>query len=154
MIFAGASTYAERWPRWRVESVRWTVLISAVIVITPIVAFLLWIVRARRDAPHAFWWLKSLLLMCAIGFLLPVLGVMNIVDRELGTRNIWTTAMFAGTLLLPAAAVLSFLFVIEAWRTGAGRWLRAYALIVALAALVISGYLSAWGMIAFRPWSF
>ena len=154
MIFAGASTYAERWPRWRVESVRWTVLISAVIVVTPITAFLLWIVRARRDAPHAFWWLKSLLLMCAIGFLLPVLGVMNIVDRELGTRNIWTTAMFAGTLLLPAAAVLSFLFVIEAWRTGAGRWLRAYALIVALAALVISGYLSAWGMIAFRPWSF
>jgi hypothetical protein len=79
---------------------------------------------------------------------------MNAHDRDLGTRNIWTAAMFAGSLLLPVAAVLSFLFVIEAWRAGAGRWLRAYALTVSLAALVISGYLSAWGMIAFRPWSF
>ncbi len=154
MILAGASTYAERWPRWRIESVRWTVLISAAIVVTPVVMLTPWLISglSRRNLEHA--WLKSLLLLCAIGFLLPVLGVMNVVDRDMGTRNIWTTAMFAGTLLLPAAAILSFLFVIEAWRTGAGRWLRAYALIVSLAALVISGYLSAWGMIAFRPWSF
>jgi CubicO group peptidase (beta-lactamase class C family) len=154
MIFAGASTYAERWPRWRIESVRWTVLASAVIVVTPLLAFLLWIVRARRAEPQGFWWLKSLLLLCAIAFILPIIGVMNVIDRELGTRNIWTTAMFAGTLLLPAAAILSFMCVIEAWRTGAGRWLRAYALTVSLAALILSGYLSAWGMIAFRPWSF
>jgi CubicO group peptidase (beta-lactamase class C family) len=154
MIFAGSSTYAERWPRWRIESVRWTVLISAAIVVTPLLAFVVWIVRARRAEPHGFWFLKSMLLLCAIAFALPIVGVMNVIDRELGTRNIWTTAMFAGTVLLPAGAILSFLFVVEAWRTGAGRWLRAYALVVSLAALVISGYLSAWGMLAFRPWSF
>jgi CubicO group peptidase (beta-lactamase class C family) len=154
MILAGANTYAERWPRWRIESVRWTVLASAVIVMTPLLALLLWIARARRAEPHGFWFLKAMLLLCAIAFVLPVIGIMNVVDRELGTRNIWTTAMFAGTVLMPAAAILSFLFVIEAWRTGAGRWLRAYALIVSVAALIISGYLSAWGMIAFRPWSF
>ena len=62
--------------------------------------------------------------------------------------------MFAGTVLMPAAAILSFLFTIDAWRSGAGRWLRSYALAVSIAALVISGYLSAWGMIGFRPWSF
>lgn len=154
MILTGASTYAERWPRWRIESVRWTVLISAAIVVTPVVMLIPWLIGglSGRNREHA--WLKGLLLLCAIGFLLPVLGVMNVVDREMGTRNLWTTAMFAGTLLLPAGAILSFLFVIEAWRTGAGRWLRAYALLVSLAALVISGYLSAWGMIAFRPWSF
>jgi hypothetical protein len=63
-------------------------------------------------------------------------------------------AMFAGSVLMPAAAILSFLFVIDAWRNGASGWLRAYSLIVSIAALVISGYLSAWGMLAFRPWSF
>ena len=38
--------------------------------------------------------------------------------------------------------------------SGAGKWLRAYALMVSLAALIVSGYLSAWGMLAFRPWSY
>lgn len=156
MIFAGASTYAERWPRWRIETVRWTVLVSAALIATPILMLIPWGVSAlsRRREPRASGWLKAMLVLCAIGLLLPVLGVMNVLDRDLGTRNIWTTAMFAGTLLLPAAAILSFLFLIEAWRSGASRWLRAYALVVSLAALVVSGYLSAWGMIAFRPWSF
>jgi CubicO group peptidase (beta-lactamase class C family) len=156
MIFAGASTYAERWPRWRIESVRWTVLASAVIVVTPLIMVIPWTISglSRRSAKREGGFLKSMLLLCAIAFMLPVIGVMNVVDRELGTRNIWTTAMFTGSVLLPVAAILSFLFVIEAWRTGAGRWLRAYALTVSVAALVISGYLSAWGMIAFRPWSF
>jgi hypothetical protein len=57
-------------------------------------------------------------------------------------------------VLMPAAAILSFLFVIDAWRGGAGALLRAYSLIVSIAALIISGYLSAWGMLAFRPWNF
>jgi CubicO group peptidase (beta-lactamase class C family) len=154
MIFAGASTYAERQPRWRIETVRWTVLASAAIVMTPLLAFLIWVARAKQAEPRGFWVLKAMLLLCAIAFLLPIIGVMNVIDRELGSRNIWTAAMFAGSVLLPAGAVLSFLFVIEAWRTGAGRWFRAYALAVSVAALVISGYLSAWGMLAFRPWSF
>ena len=53
-------------------------------------------------------------------------------------------------MLLPAAAILSFLFTIDAWRSGAGRWLRSYAMMVSLAALIVSGYLSAWGMIALQ----
>jgi hypothetical protein len=75
-------------------------------------------------------------------------------DIALGTRNPWTAAMFLGTVLVPAAAILSFLFTIDAWRNDAGRWLRAYALTVSIAALIVSGYLSSWGMIGFRPWSF
>lgn len=156
MILAGPSTYAERTPRWRVESVRWAVLLSAAIVVTPLIALIPWTISgfSRRGAKREGGFLKAMLLLCAIAFLLPVVGVMNVVDRELGTRNIWTLAMFAGTLLLPAAAILSFLFMVDAWRAGAGRWLRAYALVVSVAALIVSGYLSAWGMLAFRPWSF
>ena len=154
MVFAGPSTYAERQSRWRVESVRWPVLISAALVITPIAMLIPWVLRARRAEPFGFWWLKAVLVLCAIAFLLPVAGVMNVSDLALGTKNIWTAAMFTGTVLMPAAAILSFLFAVDAWRSGAGRWLRAYAFAVSIAALIISGYLSAWGMIGFRPWSF
>jgi CubicO group peptidase (beta-lactamase class C family) len=150
MILAGGSLYAERWPRWRIESVRWTVLASAAIVLTPLAMMAIWIFRRG----NGFWALKLFLLLCAIALVLPVIGVMNVGDNELGTRNVWTAAMFAGSLLMPAAAILAFLFTIDAWRNDAGRWLRTYALIVSIAALVVSGYLSAWGMIGFRPWSF
>jgi hypothetical protein len=92
--------------------------------------------------------------LCAMALILPAAGVMNVGDSELGTRNLWTMAMFAGSVLLPAAAIVSFLLTIDAWRGNAGRWLRGYALLVSVAALIVSGYLSAWGMLAFRPWSF
>lgn len=149
-IFAGASSYAQKRSRWRIESVRWAVLISAGLVVTPLAVALLWI-YARRSG---YWLLKLFLLLCAVAFVLPVAGILNVNDLTLGTKNVWTTAMFAGTVLMPAAAILSFLFTIDAWRSGAGRALRAYALSVSIAALVISGYLSSWGMIGFMPWRF
>jgi CubicO group peptidase (beta-lactamase class C family) len=154
MVMAGASRYAERISRWRVESVRWPVLISAAIVLTPLLMLIIWIVHARRAEPAGFWWMKTFLLLCAIAFVLPVIGVMNVSDRELGTFNLWTAAMFSGSVLMPAAALLSFMFTIDAWRREAGRWLTSYAMIVSVAALIVSGYLSAWGMIGFRPWNF
>ena len=154
MVMTGASRYAERQPRWRIETVRWAVIISAAIVLTPILFTLIWIIHARRAEPAGFWWLKIFLLLCAAALILPAAGMMNVRDYERGTRNLWTVAMFTGSVLLPAAAIGSFLLALDAWRNGAGRWLRSYALLVSIAALIVSGYLSAWGMIAFRPWSY
>ena len=108
----------------------------------------------REGSSPGFWTLKGSLVLCAIAFLLPVLGIMNSTGMILGTRNVWTAAMFAGTVLMPVAAILSFLLAIDSWRGGAAAWLRAYAMTVSIAALIISGYLSAFGMIGFRPWSF
>ena len=160
-ILAGGMTYAQQRPRWRIESVRWAVLISAALVVTPLAAMLLWVIQglSRRSAQReggypGFWWLRFFLLLCAVAFVLPAIGVLNVTDLSLGTRNLWTTAIFAGTVLMPVAAILSFLFTIDAWRDDAGRGLRAYALTVSIAALVVSAYLSSWGMIGFMPWNF
>jgi hypothetical protein len=150
-VFAGGSSYAEKRSRLPVELLRWAVLISAGLVVTPLAVMLLWIAYARTSG---FWWLKAFLLLCAIAFALPVIGILNVDDQTLGTHNVWTTAMFAGTILMPAAAILSLLFTVDAWRKHAGRSLRAYALAVSIAALVLSGYLSSWGMIGFMPWNF
>jgi hypothetical protein len=144
MVMAGASRYAERQSRWRVESVRWPVLVSAAIVLTPLVMLLPGPSAVSR-APAARRrtirllvdeGLSAALRDCA---LLPYIGVMYVSDVTLGTFNVWTAAMFAGSALLPAAAILSFLFTIDAWRRDAGRWLRGYAMLVSVAALVVSG---------------
>jgi hypothetical protein len=154
MVLTGGVFYAERKPRWRVESVRWPVLVSLALVITPLLMLIPWIVHARRAEPKGFWWLKFWLLCCSIGLLLPVVGYLSASGVDLGTRNLRTAAIFAGTILFPAAAILSFLFTVDACMSAAGKWLRAYALMVSVAALIVSGYLSAWGMLAFRPWSY
>ncbi|MEO7133428.1 MAG: serine hydrolase domain-containing protein, partial [Vicinamibacterales bacterium] len=160
-VLAGGSTYEERRTRWPIELIRWAVLISAALVVTPLAVTLLWIIQSlsRRSATREggrpnYWWLKLFLLLCAVAFVLPVIGLLNVNDLSLGSRNAWTSAIFAGTVLMPAAAILSLLFTIDAWRNGGGRALRAYALSVSIAALVLSGYLSSWGMIGFMPWSF
>jgi CubicO group peptidase (beta-lactamase class C family) len=163
-ILTGGSAYYERRPRWRVDLIRWPVLVSAALSLTPILMVIPWVVlgwfrrrRATRDgetAPRGFGWLKIYLVLCGVGLLLPVIGVMNVPGSELGTRNLWTSAIFAGSVLYPAAAVSSFLLTVDAFKRGAGKWLRTYGLAVSVAALIVSGYLSSWGMIAFRPWSF
>jgi CubicO group peptidase (beta-lactamase class C family) len=156
MVMTGGYVYAERQPRWRIESVRWTVLVAAALVLSPLLMAIPWAFAAvsRRGEPRGGGWTKVFLLLCAIAFAVPAIGLLDASAMELAARNVRTMAIFAGSVLLPAAAILAFMFALDAWRAGAGRWFRAYAITVAIAALIVSGYLSAWGMLAFRPWSF
>lgn len=156
MVLAGGMSYAERQPRWRIESVRWPVLISIAILLTPPIIVIPWLALDwfRRGAKREGGWLKFWLLCCSIGLLLPVLGFLAAGPAGLAMRNLASGAIFVGSVMLPAAAVMSFLAVFDAMMSGTGRWLRAYAAAVSIAALIMSGYLSAWGMIAFRPWAY
>ena len=154
MVYTGASVYAERVPRWRVEVVRVPVLASAALLLTTFLVAVAWLAHARRASPRGFWWLKAAQLLCAAGLVLPYAGIMGVNDVELGALNAWTLAMFVGTMLLPGAAPLAAFFTIDAWRHGAGPWLRAYGLAVSLAAFIVSAYLASWGMIGFRTWAF
>ena len=154
MVLTGGSVYLERRSRWRVDVIRWPVLVSLGIALTPLLMMVPWLIHARSATPRGFWWLKFSLLAGSVGLLLPVIGFMNLTDTQLGTRNLWTVAIFTGSILVPAAAILSFLFTVEALMSGAGKWLRAYALLASVAALIVSAYLSAWGMLGFTPWNF
>ena len=163
MVLTGGAAYLERRSKWRVDVIRWPVLVSLVMLLTPLVMAVAWAIQglSRRNANHSGasarregGWLKISLIACSVAIILPVAAMMNVSDIELGTRNVWTVAMFTGSILLPTAAILSFLFTVEAFLSGAGRWLKGYALSVSIAALIVAGYLSAWGMIAFTPWNF
>jgi hypothetical protein len=83
--------------------------------------------------------MKIFLLLCAIAFVL-VIGVMNVSDRELGTFNLWTAAMFSGSVLLGRRDPLAQVHHRRVAPRG-GRWLTSYAMIVSVAALIVSGYL-------------
>jgi hypothetical protein len=113
-----------------------------------------WAVHANRAQPARFWWTKGSLILGSLALLLPITGIMNVSDTNLGTLNMWTGAMFVGTVMQPAATALSLFFVIDAWRRGAGPWLRGYAAAVSLCAVVLTAYLAYWGMLAFRPWDY
>ena len=156
-ILAGGTAgqlYAERRPRWRVDIVRWPVMAAAGLMLTPVLMIAPWIVHARRAKPSGFWWLKVCLLVSALAFALPAAAVMDATGKVLGTRNIFSVSFFLGTVLLPAAAILACVFTHRAWRAGAGTWLRAYAMLISIAAVIISAYLASWGMIGFRSWAY
>ncbi len=154
MVLTGGFQYAERRSRWPIELVRWTVLLSFGLALTPIVLLVPWAIHTNRAYPSAFWWTKSTLLLGSLALLLPIAGIMNVSDTTLGTQNLWTAAIFFGTVLQPAAAVMALAFSVDAWRRGAGPWLRAYALAVSICACALTAYLTYWGVIAFRPWAF
>jgi CubicO group peptidase (beta-lactamase class C family) len=154
MVFTGGFVYAERVPRWQVEIVRWPVLFAFFFAATPLVVLIPWLLRIRRAEPSGFWWLKIALLLCAAGVVLPTVGVMNVRDIELGSRNLWTGAIFVGSVLLPVSALLALFFTVNAWREDAGPWLRSYALAVSFAAVVLSAYLWSSGLLAFRSWAY
>ena len=154
MVLTGGFTYAERVPRWQVEIVRWAVVVSLVLAASPLAMLIPWLVHARRAWPSGFWWLKTALLLCAAAVMLPFVGVMNVHDIQLGSLNIWTAAMFLGSVMLPVSALLALFFTVYAWREDAGPWLRRYALTVSTATFVLSVYLWSWGMLAFRTWTY
>jgi CubicO group peptidase (beta-lactamase class C family) len=154
MVITAASMYAVRRPRWRIDVVRWPVLGSLALLMTPLPMLLPWLAHARRAAPAGFWWLKAALLLCTIALLGPTVIFSATPMEVFAALGPASAAFYAGTVLLPIAAVLALGLSIVAWQRGAGRWLRAYAVVISLAALVASAYLTAWGMIGFRPWDY
>jgi CubicO group peptidase (beta-lactamase class C family) len=153
-VMAGANTYAERVPRWRVEIVRVPVGLSLPILATPFVAAIPWLVHARRARPRGFWGLKVGLVLCPTALAVPVFAFLQAGPRELGLPNAWTQAIYTGTLSFPVTALLALVLTVAAWLGRAGRWLRAYAAAVSLAALIVSGYLLFWGVVGFKTWDY
>lgn len=153
MVFTGPF-YTERMPRWRVEMVRTPVLIACALLMSPFAFAIIWIVHARRARPKGFWGLKCMLVLPGASIAMSAAAVHFAPTGRLGTINLWTEAIWAGSVLLPIAALLATIATLVASMRGAGRWLRSYAIAVSCAAIVVSSYLYAWGMLGFRTWDF
>jgi CubicO group peptidase (beta-lactamase class C family) len=150
-VLTGAQLYAERVPRWRVERVRLPVVLSLLVLMSPLLVAIVWVARLRRSG----WWdLKAALLACPIIIAAGVLPLTLTPVREWGFKNAATMMVFIATLSLPALAIVIVLLTVGARRREASGGLVAYALAVALAAAGLSVYLGANGLIGLRLWSY
>jgi hypothetical protein len=146
--------YAVRRPRWTVEGIRWPVLTSAFVMLTPAIALLVWLARARRARPRGFWGLKILILLVPLAAAAPVAALSAVPMRQWGTLN-WATALaYLGTVALPVLGVAALAGTWTAWRRSAGRWFVSYGVLVGAATLIVSVYLACWGILGLRLWTY
>jgi CubicO group peptidase (beta-lactamase class C family) len=150
----GGEIYAERVPRWRVEIVRWPVLIASAVLLTPLVALVAWLVHMRRAKPEVFWTLKTLLVLIPLVLAVPLAGLFSTPVARWGARSTVTIAMFLGTLAFPTLAIAGLIFANGARRRQASRWLVIYALLVAVSTLIVSAFLASFGLIGIRLWTY
>jgi len=153
-VLTGMSIYAERRPRWHVEIVRVPVLLSVLVILTPLAALVAWLARARRARPRGFWELKMLMTLVPIAIIAPVTALAITPRRYWGTFNLATALAFVGPLTLPALALAVVALATAAVRESAGRWLVTYALVVAAATAGIAIYLAYWGVLGIRLWNY
>jgi hypothetical protein len=161
-VLLGDGYYGVRTARWRVEMVRGAIFLSLAIVASLPVALLVWLARLawrwRRgddgmQAAPGFWPLKVTLCLIPVAAL-ACFGIAMAPQREWGTMNTWTRLTFVGSWAVPLLSLVAVALVAGAWRRGAGRWFSAYATAVTGAALCLSVYLAAWGLVGLRPWAY
>jgi hypothetical protein len=154
VLIGGMGLYAVRRPRWTVEGIRWPVLTSALVMLTPAIALLVWLARARRARPRGFWGLKILILLVPLAAAAPVAALSAVPMRQWGTLN-WATALaYLGTVALPVLGVAALAGTWTAWRRSAGRWFVSYGVLVGAATLIVSVYLACWGILGLRLWTY
>ena len=161
-VLLGDGYYGVRTPRWRVEAVRGAMFLSLAIVASMPIALLVWLGRlawrwrrgddGTRDA-SGFWLLKVTLCLIPVAAL-AFFGIAMAPQREWGAMNTWTRLTFVGSWAVPLLSLVAVALVAVAWRRGAGRWFAAYATAVTGAALCLSAYLAAWGLVGLRPWAY
>jgi hypothetical protein len=152
MVLTGVG-YAVRQSRWRVELVRVPVLIASLLLVSPLLMVLVWVIHATRAAPRGFWTLKATLLLASLCALPLAIAITKLDVRALGQFNPWTATIYASTLLLPLAGAVALASTFVAWLRGARRWLLTYALSVSCSAILVWAYLYSWGMVGFRAWN-
>jgi hypothetical protein len=150
MIRDGA--YDVRRRRWPLEAVRLPIVLATASVASVPLALIVWLARIRVVPQPGFWPLKLTLTVLPLALVALCNLPLWVPGREWGVPNFGTRLTFVGSAIFPLAAVVALALVVDAWRRGAGRWLRAYATVVTLAGLTLSAFLAVWGLIGLRLW--
>lgn len=142
--------------------IAYTEILAVAFILLSMVAILLyapfWIIggiskRRRRPAERSMrlWPLLAVLSLFAIVGIF-MLCSDDIIGR-LGSLTVWSAALWAVTLFF---AITSLAAVLVSWRSpeeGVRRGVRRFAIIVSLALLIATGYLTYWGIIGLRTWA-
>jgi CubicO group peptidase (beta-lactamase class C family) len=154
MVMAGASSYAVRVPRWRVELIRMPLLATLPLLASVFVVAMVWLARWRRAEPRGFWELKVALLLCPLAVMAPFGALALTPMMDWGVRNTGTVTVFVSTLAVPVLALVVGFFTLGAAREGASPRLTIYAALVGLAMGGLSLYFSSHDMLGLRLWTY
>lgn len=109
--------------------------------------------RRRRPAerPLRLWPLLAVLSLCAfVGIF--ALSASDLIER-MGNLTIWSGGLWASTLIFAVTSVASAFYSWQKPGPDVRPGVRRFALVVSLALLIATAYLTYWGMIGVRTWA-
>jgi CubicO group peptidase (beta-lactamase class C family) len=115
-----------------------------------------WVVRKFMGRMHdvRHWSVRLLPLAATAAFGLMLMSLMNLQPIQLGTANVHTVGLFLSSLFFALLSAGALAQSLRAWRWHINPWLRWHSLSAALACFGLTLFLSYWGLIGLRMWSF
>ncbi len=153
-VLAGAGVYAEKRARWPIDALRAGLIAAlAIIAVAPLVAAgYAWRRRARGGSDTSG--IGMLWTLALLGFA-AIFGVASASPvTALATASGPALLLLAASSLYPMAALALLPLTARAWVRGLRGRMGWFAAAVATAHAGLAGYLGAWGLVAFRSWTY
>jgi len=147
------TSYAERinpiWPYLRLCVLALSAILLASSLLYAIVWIILWLARRLRDVKHLS--VRAVPFFAALALLISFFSAAESLDR-LGEFGLWSVLFFLGTMVFAALSLISLWLAVSVPRNEIHRAIRIHSLLVSLACCTLTVFLSAWHLLAFRPW--
>jgi CubicO group peptidase (beta-lactamase class C family) len=157
-VQAGVETVMKRIPTWLAIT---EIVIVAYVVISMISILLyapFWILgglsrRRRRPAERRIRVLPLVAVLSLLAFVCIIILSGDDLLERLGNRTVWSQVLYLVTIVFAAAALGSALSLLGSSAEGVRRGVRRFSIIVTVALLIATAYLTYWGIIGLRTWS-
>ncbi|HYM76758.1 MAG TPA: serine hydrolase domain-containing protein [Candidatus Dormibacteraeota bacterium] len=107
----------------------------------------------RRPAERAMRRFPLLAVLSMVAFVATIILSGDDFIVRLGNLTGWSAALWAETLVFALASLASFLVALQGPGEGVRRGVRRFSLIVSVALLIATAYLTYWGIIGMRTWA-
>ena len=157
-VQAGVETVMKRIPTWLAI----TEIVIVAFVLISMISILLyapfWILgglsrRRRRPAERRIRVLPLVAVLSLLAFVCIIILCGDELLERLGNRTVWSQALYLVTIVFAAAALGSALSLLGSSAEGVRRGVRRFSIIVTVALLIATAYLTYWGIIGLRTWS-
>jgi CubicO group peptidase (beta-lactamase class C family) len=145
-------------PAW----IAYTQILAVAFILLSIVAILVyapfWIIggiskRRRRPAERAMRLWPLLAVLSLFAFVGIFMLCSNDIIGRLGIFTVWSAALWAVSLFFAITSLAAMFVSLRSPEEGVRRGVRRFSIIVSLALLIATGYLTYWGIIGLRTWA-
>jgi len=130
-------------------------ILCLLLMATSLLFALVWILRKlfgrMKDVRHL--WVRAAPLLATLALLAIPFSFARLNGPQIGTLNIWTAAIFLGTLLFPLLSAAGLILALRVPKTEIHRAVRIHSLLASSACCILSAFLASWGLFALRLWA-